>query len=424
MARKDRTSLRWGYSTGACAAALAVACWQALRTGRAPAQVDILFGDGRERLLPLRPPAPGRMAEMVKDGGDDPDCTHGAVLFARLAACAPDAARPEDIRLPVGAATLILRAVEGIGLCTRPGLDCLPGRWAVSGGPRRMLAENLRRAGMASGCWLLELGVENGAALARHTLNPRLGVEGGISILGSTGLVRPYSHAAYVETVRLCVQARQRAGGRGMVFCTGGRTRAGARRQLPQWPESAFVCIGDFIAHCLGIAARHQMQEVAVACMAGKLCKYAAGFANTHAHQVEQDMDLLRRQVRACLPGEDALHTSLRRSASVREALLALPAAARLPVLRALARAALEQFARRVPGIPVLRLLVFDFDGRFLFREERLAAPGAADDPAAGSPDATGAQDAPDGTNAPDDPDATDAEALPDIGPRYFIDRP
>ena len=89
MGRKDHTSLRWGYSTGACAAALAVACWRSLRTGTPPAVVPVLFGDGKERLLPLRPPAPGRMAEMVKDGGDDPDCTHGAVLFARLSACAP-----------------------------------------------------------------------------------------------------------------------------------------------------------------------------------------------------------------------------------------------------------------------------------------------------------------------------------------------
>ena len=162
MGRKDHTSLRWGYSTGACTAALAVACWQSLRTGTPPAVVPVLFGDGKERLLPLRPPAPGRMAEMVKDGGDDPDCTHGAVLFARLSACSPEDARPEDHRLDAGAAVLILRAVEGIGRCTRQGLDCPPGKWAVTGGPRRLLAANLARAGMTDGCWLLELGVENG----------------------------------------------------------------------------------------------------------------------------------------------------------------------------------------------------------------------------------------------------------------------
>lgn len=410
MARAPHAPLRWGYSTGACAAALAVACWRRLRDGQTPAEVPVLFGDGRERLLPLCPPAQGRMAEMVKDGGDDPDCTHGARLFARLRACTPQEARPEDHCLQVGAARLVLRAVAGIGRCTRPGLDCPPGKWAVTGGPRRMLVDNLRRAGMAEGCWLLEVGVEKGEELARHTLNPRLGVEGGISLLGSTGLVRPYSHAAYVETVRLCVRARQREGGREMAFCTGGRTLAGARRQLPLWPETAFVCIGDFIADSLGLAARHRMHEVAVACMAGKLCKYAAGFANTHAHQVAQDMALLRRQVQACLPGATALHAALTHSASVREALLALPEDGRLPVLRALARTALAQLARRAPGVPVLHLLVFDFEGTFLFREALRRAPEAlADMP----PLADEAEDVP-----------AARQAVPDIGPRYFIDRP
>ena len=267
---------------------------------------------------------------------------------------------------------------------------------------------------MTDGCWLLELGVENGAELARHTLNPRLGVEGGISILGSTGLVRPYSHAAYVETVRLCVRARQRSGGREMVFCTGGRTQAGARRQLPHWPESAFVCIGDFIADSLGIAARHRMQEVVVACMAGKLCKYAAGFANTHAHQVEQDMALLRRQVQACLPGETALHEALHHSASVREALLSIPKAGRQPVLHGLARAALEHFSRRASGVPSLHLLVFDFDGTFLFKESLRHAPGTVAAPLPSPDDGT--------TDSPEDT-SSDGQA-PNIGLRYFIDRP
>lgn len=331
MGRKDHTSLRWGYSTGACAAALAVACWQSLRTGTPPAVVPVLFGDGKERLLPLRPPAPGRMAEMVKDGGDDPDCTHGAVLFARLSACAPDDARPEDHRLDAGAAVLILRAVEGIGRCTRQGLDCPPGKWAVTGGPRRLLVENLARAGMTDGCWLLELGVENGTELARHTLNPRLGVEGGISILGSTGLVRPYSHAAYVETVRLCVRARQRSGGREMVFCTGGRTQAGAAASCPtgrKAPSSASGISSPTVWASPPVTGCRRWSWPAWRASSASM---PPGFANTHAHQVEQDMALLRRQVQACLPGETALHEALHHSASVREALLSIPEAGASP---------------------------------------------------------------------------------------------
>ena len=151
-----------------------------------------------------------------------------------------------------------------------------------------------------------------------------------------------------------------------------------------------------------------------MACMAGKLCKYAAGFANTHAHQVEQDMALLRRQVRACLPGETALHEALRHSASVREALLSIPEAGRRPVLHGLARAALEHFSRRAPGVASLLLLVFDFDGTFLFEERLLRAPGTMAAPLP-PPD--------DGTDDSPQDMSPDGQA-PDIGLRYFIDRP
>lgn len=156
-----------------------------------------------------------------------------------------------------------------------------------------------------------------------------------------------------------------------MVFCTGGRTRSGAEARLPELPETAFACIGDFIAESLAVACRCDMREIVVACMPGKLCKYAAGFENTHAHKVSQDMDLLRAEVRRTLPAETALHKALERSVSVREALLSLPEAARPQLLRRLARVALDQFARRCTGNPTLRLLVFDFEGGFLFEETR-----------------------------------------------------
>ena len=193
------------------------------------------------------------------------------------------------IVLQIGNGTLILRGAEGIGLCNRRGLDCELGRWAINTGPRNMISENLRRAGFSSGCWLLEIGVENGEELAKHTLNSHLGIMGGISLLGTTGLVRPYSHEAYIHTVRICVKSHFLSGGSTMVFCTGGRTKSGAELHLPQLPATAFVSIGDFIAESLAAACRYGMREIAVACMPGKLCKYAAGFENTHAHKVSQD---------------------------------------------------------------------------------------------------------------------------------------
>lgn len=375
MESKEPTRLRWGYSTGACAAAAAVAAWLRLRDGRRQDTVSLHFLDGRERRLPLLPPPPPFQACIRKNGGDDPDCTHGATVCARLRAATPDECRPEDYLLQVEDAALILRGGKGVGLCTRAGLDCEPGHWAITSGPRRMLTDNLRRAGLRSGCWLLEISIPEGVELAGHTLNPRLGVTGGLSLLGATGLVRPYSHEAYLATIRICVEGHAREGGRSMVFCTGGRTRAGAGKRLPDLPESAFVCIGDFIAESLELACRCRMREITVACMAGKLCKYAAGFRNTHAAKSTQDMALLRAEVRRCLPEAAALHAALAHSASVREALLSLPAEARPALLHRLARLALAQFARHCPTSPDLRLLVFDFDGSFLFEESRPGSP-------------------------------------------------
>lgn len=378
--KNTKKKLRWGYSTGACAAATAAAAWARLTRGETPASVRLRFLDGKERDLPLLPPHADHMAAIRKDGGDDPDCTHEAIVYADMRACRPDEIRAEDYALRVGDGTVILRGVEGIGLCTRRGLDCEQGHWAVNTGPRTMIADNLRLAGLDSGCWLLEIGVEDGETLAQNTLNSHLGIAGGISILGTTGLVRPYSHEAYIYTIRICVKSHHLSGGSTMVFCTGGRTKSGAQARLHELPDTAFVCIADFIAESLAAARRWGMREIVVACMAGKLCKYAAGFDNTHAHKVSQDMDLLRAEVRRALPAETALHQALEHSASVREALLSIPEAARDGLLHNLARVALEQFARRCPDGPSLRLLVFDFEGGFLFEEARPApiSPQAA----------------------------------------------
>lgn len=199
--KKDRKNLRWGYSTGACAAAAAKAAWIRLTRGGAPQSIWVHFLDGRERELPLLQSGAGHMAAIRKNGGDDPDCTHGATLYADIRACLSGEIRAEDYVLQIGNGTLILRGAEGIGLCNRRGLDCELGRWAINTGPRNMISENLRRAGFSSGCWLLEIGVENGEELAKHTLNSHLGIMGGISLLGTTGLVRPYSHEAYIRPV-------------------------------------------------------------------------------------------------------------------------------------------------------------------------------------------------------------------------------
>ncbi|MEG2139561.1 MAG: cobalt-precorrin-5B (C(1))-methyltransferase CbiD [Bilophila sp.] len=362
-------SLREGFSTGACATALCVANWQRLTTGVADStDVALLFPDGKIRTLAVRF-QDNTTCTLTKDGGDDPDCTHGAAIYGRLCPCPLSEARPEDYCLAVGNATVVLRGVEGIGLCTRPGLDCEQGKWAINSVPRAMIAANLARAGMCSGSYLAELGIEQGATLAKNTLNPQLGIVGGLSVLGTTGLVRPFSHDAYIQTVRLCVNSNALLGGTSMVFCTGGRTKAGAERTLPDLPATAFVCIGDFIAESLRAACTFGMKDIVVACMVGKLCKYASGFDNTHAHKVRQDRNLLQQEVLRLLPDDKDVQDALADSVSVREALLFVPQEHRPAVLRSLADKALTHFVGHMTqlnsaeALPTVRLLLFAFDG-------------------------------------------------------------
>lgn len=359
-----RQPLRKGFSTGANAAAAITAAWKMLNGENIHGAVPLLFPDGVTRTLPLAACTPG-FARIIKDGGDDPDCTHGAVLEARLSAAAPEQAAPEDYLLPVGQALLILRAAGGIGLCTLPGLDCEQHKWAINHGPRRMIADNLARSGMQEGCWLAEISVKDGERLAGKTLNPLLGVVGGISILGTSGIVRPYSHEAYIATIRICVRSTRLSGFNKAAFCTGGRTAALAKSLLPDYPSISFICIGDFIAESLQSAVEQGMAEAVVACMPGKLCKYAAGFANTHAHKVAQDMPLFLRTAERHAPLSKEARRNILACSSVRQALALAPEEAHLSIYRDLAAEAQRQFRRHVPGLPV-RFLISGFSGNLL----------------------------------------------------------
>ncbi len=338
--------------------------------------VSILFVDNKERAIPLLPThhalwpqniclkdtAQATMVALQKDGGDDPDCTHNAIMYGSMATMNTKPYEQDHV-LTIGQAMIVVRCVEGVGISTRAGLDCIQGKWAITPGPLSMLRNNLAHAGLRHGTWLLELGVCQGTQLAAKTLNPQLGVIGGLSLLGTTGLVRPYSHEAHTETIRLCVQAHAKSKGEHIVFCTGGRTKKAAQNYFPTLTDSAFVCIGDFIAKSLSYANNYAMQSITVACMPGKLCKYAANLANTHAHKTPQNLELLYSILATYK------FNVPKNCASVREALEHLDAKARLVILTELAHMALENLGKRCNNNTCLRLLIIDFDGTFLLEE-------------------------------------------------------
>jgi cobalt-precorrin-5B (C1)-methyltransferase len=361
--------LRTGFATGAYAAATALAAWRCLDGKRNGKRIAVWFPDDRTRRVNVdgwRRAADGAVAWARKDAGDDVDITDGAVVRARLSRLPRAAVRSEDYREPCGAARLVLRGGAGVGRSTRPGLDVPPGKWAINPGPRRMIVRNLDRAGLgnAKGTWLVEISIDNGATLARKTLNPTLGVVGGLSVLGTSGIVVPCSNAAYISTIRVLLKGARQARCSSAVLVTGGRTHGAARRIYPGLPEVAFVRIGDFIREACDCAGAQGFRRVAVCCMPGKLAKYALGHAYTHAHHAELSVRRVLRLLarRGALDG--AATQRLREARSIRECFDLMSARERTRSVAVLCSQARDVLAGWLPPGVAVEVRVLGFNGR------------------------------------------------------------
>lgn len=292
-------ALRTGWTTGTCASAAAKAATALLRTGRAADHVEVALPSGNRVTFKVDDSgldaARGRArAVVVKDAGDDPDVTHGARLTAEVSWL-----DGPGIELDGG---------EGVGVVTKPGLGLEPGEPAINPVPRRMItlavAEALtgsvlddpppRPADPATGRGVrVVISVPGGERMARKTTNRRLGILGGISILGTTGIVRPFSTAAWRASVEQAVSVMAAQGERTLVLCTGGRTEKGAMKLLPHLPEVCFVEVGDFTGAALRRAVACGLPEVVFVGMIGKLTKLASGVLMTHYTRSRVSTELL-----------------------------------------------------------------------------------------------------------------------------------
>ncbi|MEO5350538.1 MAG: cobalt-precorrin-5B (C(1))-methyltransferase, partial [Magnetococcus sp. YQC-3] len=295
-------------------------------------------------------------AVVIKDGGDDPDCTHGARIVARV--------RP----LPT-AGEVVLLGGEGVGVVTRPGLGLPLQQPAINPVPRRNIEQNVREA---AGEWLAGSGLEvtiavpDGVALANRTLNPRLGIVGGISILGTTGIVHPCSTAAFKSTLQRLIQAVAEVGLSTLVLSTGRRSERFAMAARPDLPEYAFVQMGDFVGAALERVARTQIPHLIIAAMVGKLAKMGQGLANTHAHKRGMDMAWVARLARQTGATEE-LCTQIQSGNTVRHAVELLATEGReAAFIQALLNAAAAALQKRLPPGTQLTLLAFDFEGNRL----------------------------------------------------------
>lgn len=374
--------LREGFTTGSAAAAAAKACVLAL-CGERPTRVDIPLPGALGRLwVPVartQVVEPHEaLAEVIKDGGDDPDVTHGARIRCRLRLTPPDSEGAWPALLPVR-----IEGGEGIGRVTLPGLPVAVGQAAVNPAPRKQVAAAVaealaERARPCSGVDLL-LEIPGGHLLAAGTMNSRLGIQGGLSILGTSGIVRPFSHAAWHATVTAGLEVARAAGHTTVGLCTGRRSERLLRAQCPLLPDTACIQMADLFSQALTEAASRGFARIAIACYGGKLAKMAQGLDQTHAHNGSLDFAALARRCRA-LGLDDAAVTEVQRAVTVRRVLdLAAAGGLLQPLVRELAAEALQRARRHTGPAPELELWAFATDDTLL-TSARLPAGCASSD--------------------------------------------
>lgn len=274
--------LRTGFTTGACATAAAKAAWRALLTGDWPDPVEIAMPKGRSARFALEETAlhpDHAVAAVRKDAGDDPDVTHGALIVATLSRGAPGTG-------------VVFRAGPGVGTVTLPGLPIPPGEPAINPVPRSMIEQAIAEVSAelaAPTDAVVEISVPGGEALATQTWNPRLGILGGISILGTTGIVRPYSCAAWIASIHRGVDVARAGGIPHVVGATGSASEAAARARFPELPEQAFLDMGDFAGGLLKYLARHPVPRLTLAGGAAKLVKLGQGAMDLHSGRSQVD---------------------------------------------------------------------------------------------------------------------------------------
>ena len=351
---------RTGFTTGACAAAAARAAAAGLVNGTMADAVECLLPNGKRVRFAVAEShleTAYARAVIIKDAGDDPDRTHGAHLTAEVRLL-PEA--PGAVRLKGGA---------GVGTVTQPGLGLEVGTPAINPVPRRNIEENVREVAaslLAHRGLEVTISVPGGDVMAQKTLNGRLGIVGGISILGTSGIVRPYSTAAFRESVIQGVEVAAAQGQDIVVLTTGGRTEKFAMRQLPELPAVCFVQMGDFLRHALKTVVKQGIRHVVIGGMVGKLAKMAQGETLTHAMRTDVDTALLA-ELAARIGAEEALCADIREAKTARYALERLTECGLADAFhQALAESAARAILAHYPGKFSLRILMCDFEGERL----------------------------------------------------------
>lgn len=357
MTPKKTKGTRKGYTTGACSAAAARAATLGLLTGAVPEQIDTLLPNGQRVVFVVHASSvtdDHAHAVIIKDAGDDPDCTHGAHITV-------------DVRvLQDSANAVLLKGGDGVGTITMRGLGLEVGGPAINPVPRKNIEANIREVAselLRSKSLEVIISVPGGQAMAKKTLNDRLGIINGISILGTTGIVHPYSTAAFRASVVQGVEVAANQGQQTVVLTTGGRTEKFTMRELVDLDPACFVQMGDFLGPALDSAQQVGIKQIIIGGMVGKLSKIAQGEIITHARR-----NAVNTQLLADLAAESGADESVCREIANNET--ARFAGERMEELglgntfyRALCARVVTTLEARYPGVFSYRILMCDFEG-------------------------------------------------------------
>lgn len=302
--------LRKGWTTGTCASAAARAAMQGLLTGAAPAEVAVTLPDGQTVTFvtaDVDPDTPN-MVGIVKDAGDDPDCTNGAHVTARVewASDAPTLgdqiwSDPGFLAASNGSTPIEIRGGDGVGTVTKPGLGLTVGGPAINPVPTRMIVQAITQVhpGVSTRPVVCTISVPRGQDMALKTSNDRLGIMGGISILGTTGIVKPFSTASWRASVTQQVDVAAAQSSDVVVICTGSRSDDWAQADMPELEPVSFIEVGDFTGIALRRAAGAGIPVLRFVGMAGKIAKLADGIMMTHFHRSQVNTELLASVAKA-----------------------------------------------------------------------------------------------------------------------------
>ncbi|MBF0273999.1 MAG: cobalt-precorrin-5B (C(1))-methyltransferase [Nitrospinae bacterium] len=360
---KNSKTLRTGYTTGSCAAAATKAAILSFISQSETNQVEINLPVGKTVTFVVEKcqfSEKSAACSVIKDGGDDPDVTTGAEIIAKIT--------PNKFEKPN------IFGGEGVGKVTRPGLGLEVGQCAINPVPRKMIIESIESAIKESGKNVpynfdIEISVPDGKKIAKKTLNERLGIIGGISILGTRGTVTPYSTEAYKHCITTGINVALKVGVKHLVFTTGGRSEKWAMNII-NLPEVAFIQMADFVGFSLNEAIKKNVERITIAAMPGKMAKIASGFLQTHARKSVLNMELMASFAEEAGINNPILLKEIREANTSRHVFETMEKKELILFSKIICKKASEVCSKEIEQRAKIETLLLDFEGKELARHE------------------------------------------------------